>query len=76
MAEFFKKFFSKIAAGLKLFVFGEDENKVREQIKGRLSLVTPKNRVRFESELKVEEDFDRAISLLTKEKDILFHKEY
>lgn len=70
------KFIEKIAAGFKKFVFGEDENEVQEEIKGKLFLKTPKSRVKFESELKVEEDFDRAISLLTNEKNILFTKKY
>lgn len=69
-------FIKKISAGLKKFAFGEDEVEEQEQIKGKLYLQTPKSRVKFESELKVEEDFDRAIKLLTHEREILFSNKF
>lgn len=58
----------KIKAGLKKFVFGEDG----EQLKGKVYIVTPYSRVKFEADLTVEDDFDRAVTLLANEKKIMF----
>lgn len=69
-------FINKVSTGFKRFAFGEDEVEEQEQIKGKLYLQTPKSRVKFESELKVEDDFDRAIKLLTHEKEILFSQKF
>lgn len=66
-------FINKVSTGFKRFVFGDDE---REQHDGMIALRTPKSRVKFESDLTKEEDFDRVISLLTNEKKIMFHNDF
>lgn len=60
---------NKIINALKTFVFGEEEEK---QPKGRVYIVTPSSRVKFEADLTVREDFERAIDLLDNEIGIMF----
>lgn len=62
------KIMNKISLALKKFIFGEDS----EQPKGGIYIVTPHSRVKFEADLTVEEDFERAIFLLENEKKIVF----
>lgn len=62
------KIMSKISGALKKFVFGEET----QQSNGGIYIVTPCSRVKFEADLTVEEDFDRAIFLLENEKKIVF----
>lgn len=62
-------FINKVSAGVKKWVFADEH----EQHRGMIALRTPKSRVKFESNLTDEEDFDRVISLLTNEKKIMFH---
>ena len=58
---------NKIISVLKTFVFGEEE-----QPKGKVYIVIPSSGRKFEADLTVREDFERAIDLLDNEIGIMF----
>lgn len=68
------KVINSFSKGFRAFVFGESENSEQEQFNGKVFVNAPKSRVKFEAELKTEDDYDRAINLLVNEKKIQFPK--
>lgn len=52
---------------LRKFIFGEDEEP------GKIKIVTPKGRMKFESNFNTKQDFERALHLIKEEMEIMFN---
>lgn len=53
---------------LRKFIFGEDEEP------GKIRIVTPNGRMKFEADFNTREDFERALNLIKEESNIMFDK--
>lgn len=53
---------------LRKFIFGEDEEP------GKIKIVTPNGRMKFEADFNTREDFERALNLIKEESNIMFNK--
>lgn len=53
---------------LRKFIFGEDEEP------GKIKIVTPNGRMKFEADFNTREDFERALNLIKEESNIMFDK--
>lgn len=54
---------------LKRFIFGEEDDEP-----GKITIITPKGRMKFKADFNNREDFERALHLIEEEMEIMFDK--